>query len=185
MERIHLSPEDVWDFILENQKALINDGEEIEIADNELFGISVKVLYDEFADGIFAVVMQDDVEEYSELLTAFDCEIVIRDIYEDYVYQRGNCEYIDSEDRRSEREIELIEATQDFLDVACNQTFFGYEVEDIKDHFLNHLSREYGARIYSPTVYLDEEGESYIEDYPYDDQEDLHYEDVSEEDYIE
>ena len=171
MERIYVCAEDVWEYVTEND--VVQAGDRHEIASNEEFGIHAYACIDR--DMVRVSVERDSEEVLSELTyDSEDCEDLVADIYDDYIYFKagilgeGFDDYVNDEDRIYEREIELTEATQDFIDVACGQRFFDYEVEEIKDYFLDHLSSEYDTRIYRPAVFQRENGEEYIEDYPYE-----------------
>lgn len=172
MEKIIVAAEDVWDYLQENIDDLTE--EEHEIASNNAYGISVSVTFEE-GRGFCISVYEDDEEIFYEYIEDSEefCEDLVQYVYEEFVYANAyddvdHEQYVNFEDRLYEREVQLDEATRDFLDVACGQDFFDSEVDDIKSGFLEYLSKNYDVRIYRPMIVEDEGGEEYIEDYPYE-----------------
>lgn len=176
MGEVFVPAEDVWQYMLEHEEELSTQAHEI--ARNSELGFSVYVSKN---DEEFCVCVSEDSEEFmcESPFDSYDCEDFVQWLYDQYIRVRisdvaEEFENFDLniDDAIHERETELFEATQDFLDVACGQKFFDEQVLEIEDHFLDYLSKEYGARIYRPTIFDDDDDGFVVEDFPYEYEED-------------
>ena len=175
MGEVFIPAEDVWQYMLEHEEELSRTTHEI--ARNSELGFSVYVSKN---DEEFCVCISEDSEEFmcESPFDSYDCEDFVQWLYDQYIRVRisdvaEEFENFDLniDDEIYNRENELFEATQDFLDVACGQRFFEKQVLEIEDHFLSYLSEEYGARIYRPQIRDDRDG-YVVEDFPYEYEED-------------
>ncbi len=174
---IMVNANDLWDYCIEYQEDLVLN--EHEIARNPELGIKVFVTIDELDEDCFEISVEQDGEDvgvyefFSNPDEAFE---VAEYVYETYVDQsaagiigRASEYYVNDEDRIYERESELDDATANFLDVAYSQAVFGQdEFQAIKNHFLGFLANEFDSGIYRPCYMVDDEGQAFIEDYPYE-----------------
>lgn len=182
---IRVNASDIWNYCVEWQEELETGMHEV--ACNHDLGIAVFVTVDELDSAYFAMVVVQDEQELLYEIFGNDEEAfeTAEYVYEEYIDQsvasilgHSRDYYINEEDRIYERECELDDATQNFLDVAYSQAKFdGYELEcqglkkhllEIKNHFLAFLAHEYDAGIYRPCHMVDENGEAFIENYPYE-----------------
>ena len=88
---------------------------------------------------------------------------------EDYIDAYILEEDREREDEIEERELELTEATEVFVNAVADDLQIDSEViEECKEHFLEYLYRKFGLTIRRPMVLEDEEGEDFFEEYPYE-----------------
>ena len=195
MQKIVLEPSEVWKYYTDNKVKLENSV--YEIASNDEFGIEIDitVLHNKLNVAVFADFNEVYSETiYGE----DDCKYTINEIYEEYLTDKvfetlyGNVfglrsrlsSEIDGPDDTSsiekdmidERELDLDDAVHEFLYAVCSGEYaadFVMDiddnlVEDVKDHFLEYLAREWEIPIYRPMYLEDEDGEVFFEEYPYD-----------------
>ena len=178
--------DNLWDFCIESRGELSETT--VEVGSNHNLGVSVYVTVEPSDDDYFAIwVVQDGEEIFEEVFSteeeALDVWDYIRDFFLeqtpfDIIRDRGDL--INGEDRIYERETELDEAVIDFLDVAYSKAFFDQDaIDEIVNHFseeivdgvknrvLSWLAKEYDDGIYRPCVMVDDEGNEFIENFPY------------------
>lgn len=170
---IMVSANDLWDYCMEYRDELQTITHEV--ARNIDTGTTVYVTVDSIDNDFFdIIVMRDDEELFCEPFTtegeAFELATYVYQEFVDVSVSSliHDLNYLNDEDRIFERETELDEAVQGFLDIAYTQERFSWEeIYEIKDHFLEYLATVYREDIYRPCEMEDENGEVYIEDYPY------------------
>lgn len=175
MRKIIIPPEDCWDYACDHVEDL--ESKMVEIARNDAVGVSIYLTVDEEEFPVY-VVCQDSEEVYEEYtVNATDCEKTGNKLIDKYIEgvsasstEEPEPEEEDIEEVIKEREDELTDAVLDFLSATCEDSYglLEGEVEEIKDHFLEFLAREYGLRIYRPMEMETESGEEFLAEYPYD-----------------
>lgn len=176
---IKVMASELWDFCIEFAKDEEMRDEVHEIAENYELGIKVYVAIDKFDAKYFSmVVMKDEDEEvfyepFADEVEAFETAAFV---YENFVDTSvpsilGNSHwdsYLNEEDLAYERECELDDAVWGFLEIAYTQNVFDDdEIQEIKNHFLAYLAKEYDENIYRPGFLTDDEGNEFFEEFPY------------------
>ena len=182
MEKIVLSPSQVWSYIQNNREELKK--EMVEIASNDEYGVVVYVTIDDCIPTV--VVQADDIEVYSEgIVSPTDCESTVTKIYDDYLTGRiteiiasmeeeglDNAD-LDREIMIEDREAELDDAFYALLATVCDSddyvelSFDDEMMDDIKEHVLEYIHRKWGVDIRRPMFLEDEDGDEFFEEYPY------------------
>lgn len=171
MKTVFVEPEDVWDEVEDNRETLETTMQLI--ASDSSQGIEVYITVDDDAErSPLVIVTQDSEEIYSEYcVNQKDCERTVNKVYEDFLDDTGDEEETESfEEKRDERETELDSAVVDFLCTVDENSCFDFsdeEIEEIKDHFLEFLARNYDVEIYRPMVLVTATGEEFTSEYPY------------------
>lgn len=185
--KVILTPSEVWSFFSENGFKFTSKVSEI--AENKEFGVVVYLSAEGINPNI--IVTQDDVTIHEEVaISPIDCERIVEEVFDQYLtYMVFNAidvcnttplpspavavdNTINHDSEIETREAELDEALMSFLSVVVEDEreldYLDPEiVDDIKDHFLEYLAKEYGLPIYRPMYLEDDDGEWY-EEYPYD-----------------
>lgn len=181
-EKIKLKPSEVWDYYSKNRLSLMCS--DYEIASNDEYGVSILLSVDNsFAVTSDALVVRVELDTYvadiEHIVSEFDCENVISDIYDKYLTSKVIDTIEDDSDEPELTEEEIIEAREeeltsaisDLLDVITDGESNEIEpddIEDIKEHILEYIYRKHNIDIYRPMfLVFDDETESY-EEYPYD-----------------
>ena len=186
MKEILVEPKSIWKYYTEKRNSLSSIM--YEIASNKEYGVTIYLTEsDEGTRGATdacIVVEADDIEVYSEvLLDEEDAENTCRRIYDKYLSDTvvdiisnmgvdGGLSIIEQEDNISERELELDEAVELFLDTVasgCDISMFIDDdvIEDVKDHFCEYLARKWDVPVFRPMFLEDENGKEFYEEYPY------------------
>lgn len=175
---IIVDPNDLWEYYEEHEFELENHMHEV--ANSYEYGVNIYVTK-ECGVGEIAVYV-DDEELYTEVFSnKKECDSIACEIYNlylssDYV----NSEYkFDLEEDNYDDEIDIREETLDyavidFLDAVFEtspgsvaQMDIDDVIQDLKNHFLAYMYRKWGMDIYRPTYLIDENGEEFLEEYPY------------------
>ena len=179
MRDIALEPAKVWDYYQRNAGKLQSSMHEI--ASNDEFGVKIYITASSYGDAQVIVEMDDDREEITTVCSAEECERVCKSVYADYltsavVSSAGQAE--DEIDRANEEDF-LIEAREQELDDAVYNFLMDvldeYQddidelVEMAKEHFLEFMAREMKLPVYRPMHLVDEDGEEFFSEYPYED----------------
>lgn len=183
-----LDPEEVWDYWIQHPEEII--GVMFGIATYEDLGIEIYMTADN-AKNLRVVVEADSIEIYEEsMINDIDCLKSCQKIYDEYLTESVSSilarfdmspeklktkEEIEQE-AIDERELELDSAVYDFYSnvLGFNAKFEPQDeqemLEDLKEHFLEYMSRKHSIPIYRP-MYLEDvdTNQEYYSDYPYDD----------------
>ena len=192
--QLYITPKDVWDFFIKNEKRLSE--EMVLIAENEDTGYAIYFTEDK-GFPLFSV-QRDDQKEYEEgAISDDDCIRTAQTLYAKYLYpvtvyqsprHPGDYEEIDDqqdlrdaiEDEIYEREDTLRLAAQDFLvELFCCNTYPELEaqtaeygvnfIDEFVDFVCQGLMDEYAISIYRPTWEMNEDtGEEVFSEYPYE-----------------
>ena len=167
MKTIFVEPEDVWDYVEDHTEDL-ETAMHI-IASDESDGIIIYITVDD-DDNPFISVTQDSEEIYTEYcVNDKDCERTVRKVYNDFLDDNNVVEET-FEEKMEDREFDLDSAVINFLcevDENAGHNFNNEEIEEIKDHFLEFLARNYDIEIYRPMVLVTATGEEFTSEYPY------------------
>lgn len=173
-QEILVQPKEVWDLYLTCKDSLRETVREL--ANNAEYGILIYLTENNWREPCI-VVEADDIEIYSEVIrNKNNATATCTRIFDDYLTDRVIEIISDMEDTSAdyiqEREEELTDATQDFIYAVlggCGAIEF-YEdvVEDCKEHFLEYLARRHNIAIHRPMFLVDDDGEEFYEEYPYD-----------------
>ena len=183
MSVIYVKPNEVWGAYMHMLSSKHDDGDQfILIAENEGGGIEIYAGPDPKTDGAVPciVVERDGRDDFLEsCLSSDDCADTVRYVYEVYLTE-DSCGFedddepeFDEDDAIEDRERELDAAFEDLLTaVVDNQRdlMMRYEeiVEDLKDLVCERLARKYHLGVYRPMILVDEDGEEFYEEYPYE-----------------
>lgn len=175
-EKITIAAPDVWEYFQHHKRELKTSMREI--ASNNEYGI---VIYITESCGFMSVVVtEDDTQIYEEnIVNQYDCELTIRNIYNDYLTDKviniicdtstdGEETKIDIHDIISDREELLDEAVYGFVMAVMDDTYIDDDtLQDLKDHFLEYMFRKHDLDIYRPMILEDDNGNEFFEKYPY------------------
>lgn len=198
--KIHIQPQDVWDFFNKNIKRLSD--EMVVIAENTETEYTV-YLTEEDGYPLFVVCQGDDDPEYDEgAISPKDCENTAQRCFTRYLYpvtvtsekysipfdqddDDAESTKMEMEDAVYEREDELLYAMGDFLQTVLQEGVDGSDVvdtlgldvvNDILDTTLQYIAETYDLPVYRPTFVTDENGNEEYVRYPYNVEE---FEDLS------
>lgn len=180
-EKIKLKPSEVWDYYNKNRLSLRCS--DYEIASNDEYGVSILLSVDNsFAVTPDALVVRVELDTYvadiEHIVSEFDCENVISDIYDKYLTSKVIDAIEDDSDEPELTEEEIIEAREeeltsaigDLLDVITDGESNEIEpddIEDIKEHVLEYIYRKHNIDIYRPMFLVFDDGTESYEEYPY------------------
>ena len=180
MRDIALEPAKVWDYYQRNAGKLQSSMHEI--ASNDEFGVKIYITASSYGDAQVIVEMDDDREEITTVCSAEECERVCKSVYADYLTSAVVSSAVQAEDEEIDRANEeefLIEAREQELDNAAYNFLMDvldeYQdemdelVETAKEHFLEFMAREMKLPVYRPMHLVDEDGEEFFSEYPYED----------------
>ena len=188
MEHIILAADKVWDYYCVHKEELKTS--QHKIAENADFGVEIYLT----EDGKWAEidVYCDDSPVYSESMLSYrDCCDTVKRIYGKYLSSnivsalpaaapakksevKEEPSRVDLEDAIQEREDELSDAVIAFLRDTVGESLewcsleFDEMCDDLKEHFLEYIARKYGVDVYRPMFLVDEKGEEFFVEYPYD-----------------
>lgn len=186
MVNILVQPENVWAYF---EKVLKPDGMDL-IAECGEYGTSVYI--SELNNRPLITVLSDDYPVYEEEVTdEKDCFGIVSQIYDDFLTSNAveiideimqddggfmptpDYEKMDFDLEIEVREEELDEAVIEFLSVTCdfidiNTNEVKEMIKDVKEHFLEYLYKKHGLEPRRPMWLVDEKGEEFFEEYPYD-----------------
>lgn len=183
MQKIIIEPNELWDYLQEEDKAGHLNNIMYDIASNDEYGTTVFVT--KSSNGKYCISVEaDDIEIYSDYIcNEEEAEKTCKQVYNDYLTDRAIELIMDiqsgdslfaQEDEIELREEELTEFTLSFLmGILGGDTYFdGVSldeiVDDCKEHFLEYMARKHELAIYRPMILEDENGEEFFEEYPYD-----------------
>lgn len=181
MENIIVGSSDLWDYCVENIDDLFESRHEV--ASNSDYGTEVYITAEE---GVIQIVVEvDDEEVYRENITnQKDCYVAANEVYSIYVTSQA-LDYLGAEvtfGNNYEKERMEIEEREEELDLLISEFITGVAenktcccrggedemLQDIKDHFLEYMARKWGIKIYRPMCLIDEDGDEFYEEYPYE-----------------
>ncbi len=177
MREILYEPDEVWGGVTTTA------GNYTLIAEDTFAGIEICAELDatsKYKTISIHVMCDGEVECEAEVSDAQECEERVSEIYAIYLPDITS-DMEDSAEAHTEeiihdREEELDQAVMDFLYVAVNDFYdfdadlIGEVVSDVKEHFLEYLSRKHNLNIYRPMFLEDiETGEEYYTETPYED----------------
>lgn len=171
MSCIFVYPADVWDYF---SLADENFDSETEIACNDLTGTDIYIVSDHGFLNVIVTISGD--LEYEELIiNKEDCEDVITRIFEEYLGDFWNEDASEDEEIESmivNRELEIDAAVEDFLMTVLNKAPVDLDIsptviEEIKEHFLEHIYRKHKLSPYRP-MYIKYEDSEELEEHPYE-----------------
>lgn len=177
----------VWDFFIDNLERLKE--EQVLIAENPETDCKVYLTEQNFRP-LFSVYEGEDSVYTDEAFDEDDCLCIATDIYAEFLisgmvseseYSKFNMCDNGADDKLGDDEIiyerddELMCAASDFIRVALSD----YDEEDIIDRYgqdfveeflvacLEILAQDYKLKVYRPTMFRDENGQDYLDEYPY------------------
>jgi len=173
--KIYIEAEDTWRYFKENEDDLENVMHLV--AENEDYGVEI---YLENEGGLpgFSAYVDSDLMLTERAINEKDCEITAARIYDDYLTERffetlgehdDSLTKVDELTIIDEREDELDLVFEDLLHIASDGKADTYEIlEQVKDDVLELLYRKYKISIWRPMYLVDEDGEEFYEEYPYE-----------------
>lgn len=183
---MHIQPQDLWKFFLQNLCKM--EEESCEIAVNDETGYAIYLTKDEDDNALF-LVFKDDAEEPEEVEYALnddDCKHTFQKLFEQYLVPvtvvsgglpepelKEAVKTVSRDDELDEIEIrdnELLEAVNDLMYTFLGSTeLIDDDMEyDFVDLICTHLAQGYGLSVYRPCHVGEGENTVYTE-FPYDD----------------
>ena len=191
-EKVYLVPEKVWDYFFAH-RAELQAKSLVMIAECKDFGVEVYLTEEESRPMI--VVYMDDSEVYAEKMFGYKgCVDTTKKVYDKYIY--GNAVLCEATEQKedaekkyllpgssegdaweveiAEREDELTDAFVDLIyrisgeDINWCSLDFDEMCDDIKEHVLEYMARKHGIQIYRPMFLVDDKGEEFLSEYPYE-----------------
>lgn len=170
---IHLKPEQVWDFWEKHKERLAK--EMVLIAEYD--DVAIYLSAENTIPYIYAC-KGDDIVQKEGMVNKMDATDTAYTFYSKYLIKKDESDSADSVrdadfQAVEDRENELYAAFCDFLVVAmdCSDEEIYEsppdELNEALDDVLLLLSEKHGFFIYRPTILEDENGEEYLEEYPY------------------
>ena len=197
MVTIVIEPEELFGYIRQHETQLKDEMHEV--ARNDDYDISIYITGRDEVKNRYSigqiVVCNGDEEIYREpVVGEEDVQRTARRIYNKYLSptivealnlykqpaKNDDADDDEEDDPRLEREaliedreIELDDALQAFLDAVCEHESSSYYIDDdilgdIKEHFLEYIARKWKLPVYRPMMLEDEDGKEFFEDYPYE-----------------
>lgn len=179
MRDIILEPSEVWDYIEQNVGKLRSSYHLI--ASNDEYGAEIYITVNSYGEAQIVAELDGDRMETTAVFNAEECEKVCRSVYDDYltpsaVSTAEQGEY-DEGDRGNEED--LIEIRESELDDAVYNCLMeileSYDddmdalVETTKEYLCEFLARTCKLPVYRPMHLVDEDGEEFFSEYPYED----------------
>lgn len=188
-KRIIIPPDEVWDYICENEIYL--ETHQHKIAENPDFGTEIYISEDSgkpsvvvLADGLY--ICEDTFSD------TFSCEDVIEYVYDLFLTEKAvealNEPYytyreIMGYDEEVEehafdirlREADLYDSARDFVEMIYPEgegiqdpDDYDFMIRDFMEHSLRYLYKKFGIPIYRPMTLEFEDGTEKFEEYPYE-----------------
>lgn len=179
MRDIILEPSEVWGYFQRNAGKLQSSYHLI--ASNDEYGAEIYISADSYGEAQIIAELDGDRMETTVVSNAEECEKVCRSVYDDYLTPSAVSTATQAEDEidRANEEEFLIEAREQELDDAVYNFLMDvldeYQddmdelVETAKEHFLEFMAREMKLPVYRPMHLVDEDGEEFFSEYPYED----------------
>lgn len=181
--KIHVKPEEVWNFYQRNAEQLAE--QMVSIAENEDTGMNVYLTEDSDTPQLVVTDNNDKVVHEEYLVSQRDAEHSAKKIYEKYVVpvdassDEDDDEEItrsDMEDAIYEREDEILMAFEDFLEVLMEESrdilYDGYhdkQFDDLLNKVVRLIATESPVRVRRPMFLTDEAtGLEVYAEYPYE-----------------
>lgn len=176
---IILEPSEVWDYF-ENNVGKLHSSYHL-IASNDEYGAEIYITVNSYGKAQIIAELDGDRMETTTVFNAEECEKVCRSVYDDYltpsaVSSATQVEY-DEGDRGNEED--LIEIRESELDDAVYNCLMeileSYDddmdalVETTKEYLCEFLARTCKLPVYRPMHLVDEDGEEFFSEYPYED----------------
>lgn len=160
--QIHIEAKDVWKRFWQEMPALKETMLHM-AEDNTTDNIEIYLTEDDGMPQIIVFVNDKQIEDHT-VGNPVECEDVTQSIYDAYITTE--------ESLITTREDELNEILYDFLWQITNDMDFvesnRIDVDDIKEDLLEHLARNHGIPVYRPMYLVDENGEEFFEEFPYE-----------------
>lgn len=185
---IHYDPTEIWDIFQCDKEKLRNTMKEI--AENPDFDVTIFLTETDRGTQMFpniVVYMEGDQLYEEAAVNEGDCIQTVRKIYFEYLTEDRIINNViassdktaddtdhDIQDDIDKREDELDDAVFNFLTnildcpLECITEEADEIYEDFKEHALEYLARKWDLKIFRPMILEDENGEEFVEDYPYD-----------------
>ena len=188
-----LEPGEVWEYFIKHPEDPVESTIIIAyLNDRDFIGIQAdaKNWSEKNHTRLRLVVSVDDVEVYSEdIINSYDCEVSVRRVYSKYSdYEPEEKESVfdeevplclyDIEDAEEDeavmmalREDELTSAVENLMwDITSDIPVNVEEdvIEDVKEHILEYIARKHGISVFRPMYLVDDDGEPFYEEYPYE-----------------
>lgn len=179
MRDIILEPSEVWGYFQRNAGKLQSSYHLI--ASNDEYGAEIYISADSYGEAQIIAELDGDRMETTVVSNAEECEKVCRSVYDDYLTPSAVSTATQAEDEidRANEEEFLIEAREQELDDAVYNFLMDvldeYQddmdelVETAKEHFLEFMARKMKLPVYRPMHLVDEDGEEFFSEYPYED----------------
>jgi len=180
-KNILIPAENVWDYYNSHMSELKTHM--YELAENPEYGVVIYITDD---GGLPTVIVNaDENEVYSEAaVSQRDLMTTVKKIYDDYLTEKAiglltepedGPTMFDLEDEIEERETEIDDALEMFLDVvldsssaACMLLPGREDFDAIKEHFLEYLAIDQGLPVRRPMFLTDDDGADFFEEFPYE-----------------
>lgn len=190
MKTILYTPEEVWGLFESNKSFLLT--KYVKIAENTETEIVVWLTAEQNDVEVLPsiVVFLDDAEFYSEeAINPRDCEQTVTKIYYEYLDTARLIDHLTEKEpdeydpdlygQIEERENELSMVVEDFVDNLLGYSLcaeVGYKKadeirEDLLDHICEYLHHVHEVSVYRPMVLVDDKGNEFISEFPYEDME--------------
>lgn len=185
---IHYEPTEIWDIFQCDKEKLRNTMKEI--AENPDFDVTIFLTETDRGTQMFpniVVYMEGDQLYEEAAVNEGDCIQTVRKIYFEYLTEDRIINNViassdknaddtdhDIQDDIDKREDELDDAVFNFLTnildcpLECITDEADEIYEDFKEHALEYLARKWDLKIFRPMILEDENGEEFLEEYPYD-----------------
>ena len=185
---IHYDPTEIWDIFQCDKEKLRNTMKEI--AENPDFDVTIFLTETDRGTQMFpniVVYMEGDQLYEEAAVNEGDCIQTVRKIYFEYLTEDRIINNViassdknaddtdhDIQDDIDKREDELDDAVFNFLTnildcpLECITEEADEIYEDFKEHALEYLARKWDLKIFRPMILEDENGEEFLEEYPYD-----------------
>jgi len=185
---IHYEPTEIWDIFQCDKEKLRNTMKEI--AENPDFDVTIFLTETDRGTQMFpniVVYMEGDQLYEEAAVNEGDCIQTVRKIYFEYLTEDRIINNViassdknaddtdhDIQDDIDKREDELDDAVFNFLTnildcpLECITEEADEIYDDFKEHALEYLARKWDLKIFRPMILEDENGEEFLEEYPYD-----------------
>lgn len=186
---IHYEPTEIWDIFQCDKEKLRTTMKEI--AENPEFDVTIFLTETDRGTQMLPniVVYMDGGQLYEEAaVNEGDCIQTVRKIYFEYLTEdriinnviKSSEEHAEEEDEDDiqddidMREEELDNAVFNFMTnildspLECITEDADEIYEDFKEHALEYLARKWDLKIYRPMILEDDDGEEFLEEYPYE-----------------
>lgn len=179
MRNIILEPSEVWGYFQRNAGKLQSSYHLI--ASNDEYGAEIYVSADSYGDAQIIAELDGDRMETTVVSTAEECERVCHSVYDDYLTPSAVSSNVQVEDEESNKENEefLIDVREQEIDNAVYNCLMeileSYDddmdalVETTKEYLCEFLARTCKLPVYRPMHLVDEDGEEFFSEYPYED----------------